>query len=51
MLAHNFRRPLIRAQAEIDRMAHFAGARPFGEFHLGYKLRPDPGGNSLILYF
>jgi len=47
---HNILCPLVRAKAKIDRMPHFAGAGPFGEFHLRHQLRFDPGRNSFILY-
>ena len=47
---HNILCPLVSAKAKIDRMPHFAGAGPFGEFHLRHQLRFDPGRNSFILY-
>ena len=47
---HNIICPLVSAKAKIDRMPHFAGAGPFGEFHLRHQVRFDPGRNSFILY-
>jgi putative phosphoesterase len=50
-LAHDFLRPFVGPEPEIDGLAKFAFARPFREFHLGYQRRPDPGRGGLVLHF
>jgi hypothetical protein len=39
---------LVLSKAEIDRMAHLAGACPFREFHFRYELRADPGRDGFV---
>src|SRR6516165_5135984 len=39
----------VLAQTEVGWMAHFTGAGPLGEFHLGHQLRLDPCGGGLAL--
>ncbi len=50
-LKHNILRQLVVTKAEIDGMAHFAGAGPLCELHLRHKLRLDPRRDGFIFYF
>ena len=50
LLKHDVHRLLVLAQPQERGVAHLAGARPLGEFHLGDKLRFHPGGRCLVLY-
>ena len=47
-LARDIFGALVLSQAEINRMAHLAGACPFREFHFRYELRFDPGRDRFV---
>ena len=49
LFTYNVHGLLVRSESEVNRVAHFAGAGPFGEFNLRHQLRLDPGGNGFIL--
>ena len=50
-LAHDILRPLVGPEPEVDGLAQFALARPFGEFDLGNQRGLDPGRRGLVLDF